>query len=110
MDLSWILAAYRGNVGAHIRAFSYLHGGLAVPSCGHTGQLCAGGGSCPNRSTLNDLGEKKLVRRFLAPHCDGLNLEVPAAQERSRANEFARRQILRGEVAPVGGIKLVVER
>jgi hypothetical protein len=45
----------------------------------------------------------------LSPNGYRLQFKMPAAQERSCADEFARWQILSGEVTAVGGVELVVE-
>jgi hypothetical protein len=46
----------------------------------------------------------------LSADCNRLQFKMPATQEGSCADEFTRWQVLRREVASVGGVEFVVER
>src|SRR5579859_1053832 len=79
--------------------------------------FCARGGTHPKYLTLLSL-RAPLTRQaaslkfgigalHLALHGDGLQFEVPAAQQRARPDEFSWREILGREIAFVDGVEFV---
>src|SRR6266704_1933356 len=63
--------------------------------------------NAPLRARFNPYTTEALRTVLLLLHRDGLQFEMPAPQERSRPDEFPRRQIFRREVALVNGIEFL---